>query len=363
LTPVAERFLRYVAINTQSDPESKSVPSTACQLDLSRILHDELVAMGTPHCHLDGNGYVYATIPASHGVRRDDASLPVVGLLAHVDTSPDAPGADVLPLVHFEYSGGRIVLPGNPDVTLDPVNQPALLDHIGEDVITSDGTTLLGSDDKAGVAVLMQLAEDLLTDRSIPRPAIRLCFTVDEEIGRGVDHLDLDLFGADVAYTLDGSGVDTINAETFNAVEAVVHVTGVSVHPGYARGRLVNAIKVAALFLAELPADRAPETTDGRQGFIHPVHMAESDCAGAEIKLILRDFEEQGIQEQKALLEAIAEATEKRCPNSRVRVTFREQYRNMREVLDRHPAVVDHIEVETLYCFIHQLGINGGRIT
>jgi tripeptide aminopeptidase len=265
-------------------------------------------------------------------------------LLAHIDTSPDAPGANVKPLIHFNYNGERIALPGNPEVVLDPSTQPALLEHIGEDLITSDGTTLLGSDDKAGVSILMQLAEDLLGNRDAPRPEIRLCFTVDEEIDRGVDHLDLNRFGADVAYTLDGSGVDTIYAETFNAVEAVVRFTGVSVHPGYARGRLVNALKLAALFVAELPAERSPESTDGRDGFIHPVRFGESDCAGAEIKLILRDFDEEGIEAHKEIVEEIAASVRKRFPGGVVEVTFREQYRNMRSfILESDRRAVDFV--------------------
>ena len=261
---VVHRFLRYVQIDTQSDPTSSSVPSTEKQKDLSRLLVEELKEIGVEDVFMDDFGYVFATLPAV-----DYSGSAVLGLLAHLDTSPDEPGAGVRPIVHPKYDGGVIPLPGDPKVRLDPAIQPALLDHIGHNIITSDGTTLLGSDDKAGVAILMQLAEDLIDDKTGPRPTIRLCFTIDEEIGKGVDHLDLDRFGANVAYTIDGSGVGKFFTETFNAVKAEITVRGVMVHPGYAKGIMVNAVRLICEMIVALPHTRSTRN-HRRQRRIHP---------------------------------------------------------------------------------------------
>ncbi|MEM6648230.1 MAG: peptidase T [Bacteroidota bacterium] len=332
MPPVAERFLRYVQIDTQADPSSATVPSTEKQKDLSRLLVDELRAMGYEDAVMDAYGYVFATVPGTLPASVL-ANTPVIGLLAHVDTSPDAPGAHVTPVVHANYDGAVIHLPGNPEVTLDPARQPALLNHIGEDLITSDGTTLLGSDDKAGVAVLMQWAADARHDAA-PRPTVRLCFTIDEEIGRGVDHLDLDVFGADIAYTLDGSDIDTLFYETFNAAGATLTVEGVMVHPGYAKGLMVNAVRILAQMLAALPSDEAPETTADREGYIHPHTLSASDATRAEAYLILRDFSTDGLERRKAYLRDLVRLFQTRYPKATIRLSIEDQYKNMRAYIE-----------------------------
>ena len=333
LPPVAERFCRYVGIDTQSDPESTTVPTTARQHDLLRLLADELVAAGAADVEHTGSGYVYATLPAPVAT----PGVPVIGLVAHVDTSPDAPGAGVQPMFHPGYDGGRVAFPAAPNLVLDPDVSPALLRAVGHDLLTSDGTTLLGSDDKAGVAILVQLAADLLREeadafargeRPAPRPELRLLFTPDEEVGRGVDHVDLARFGADVAYTLDGSDVDRLNVETFHAAEARVTIEGVGVHPGYAKGLLVNALRVAAGFVAALPADEAPETTDGRAGYLHPHHLTGT-TEHAEVRVLLRDFDLGEMARKEALVTALAASLEAQWPGCSISVEVTQTYANM----------------------------------
>ena len=333
--PVAERFLRYVQIDTQSDPDSDATPSTEKQKDLSRLLARELKAMGVEDATMDDYGYVFGTIPSTLS-DEEAAATPVLALLAHVDTSPDESGSGVKPVVHPRYDGGVLTLPGDPSIKLDPAHRPALLDHLGHDIITSDGTTLLGSDDKAGVAVLMQLAEDLLSDRSLPCPTLRLCFTVDEEIGRGVDKLDLAVLGADVAYTLDGSSTGTLSTETFNAAEAIVTVEGVMVHPGYAKGIMVNAVRILAELIAALPPTEAPETTSDRDGYIHPHTLSAGDAAQAQARLILRDFSEAGMQRRKDLVAALVALLRQKYPQATISLDVTDQYKNMRAYIEQH---------------------------
>ncbi len=328
---VVERFLRYVRIDTQSDPDSAIVPSTGKQKDLARLLVSEFADIGVP-ATMDQYGYVWATLQAT-ATAPGGGPLPVVALLAHMDTAPDAPGAGVRPIVHPPYEGGVITLPGDPSVTLDPTRQPALLRHLGEHLITSDGTTLLGSDDKAGVAILVQLVADLVTDAG-PRPEVRICFTIDEEIGHGVDHLDLERLGAHVAYTIDGSDVDTISYETFNAAEATVTVGGTGVHPGYARGVMVNAIRIAARLVAELPEAESPEHADGMDGFLHPHTTTAGDVSSASVKLILRDFTSDGLERRKDLVTRIVESLRIRYPGASIELSIRDQYRNMRSYIE-----------------------------
>ena len=351
LPPVAARFGRYVTYDTQSDPESEAFPSTEKQKALGRLLVSELWAMGVEDAEMDDWGYVYGTLP-SPLPPEEAARLPVVALLAHLDTSPDAPGAGVRPLLHPGYDGGVLALPGG--ATLDPARQPALRDHVGQTLITSDGTTLLGSDDKAGVAVIMQLAEDLLREdderrqrgqRPAARPTLRLLFTPDEEVGRGTDHLDLHRLGADVAYTLDGSGTDRLNVETFNAAEATVTVEGVGVHPGYAYGVLVNAVTVTAQFVAALPPDEQPETTREREGYFYP-HTFTGDTTRAVVKVLLRDFEDDGLARRKALLEDIAANLRETHPKARIEVAVRDSYRNMLRYIEEKDRRVIDVAVE-----------------
>ena len=261
---VLERFLRYVRIDTQAEEGASTYPSTAKQLDLSRLLVDELREIGLDDVELNEHGYVFATLPGTPGA-------PVIGLIAHVDTTPESPGAGVAPIVHEDYAGEPIVLPGDPSQVIDPADEPALAARIGHDIVTSDGTTLLGADDKAGVAEIMA-AVAYLRGTSEPRATVRVAFTVDEEVGRGTDHFDIEAFGAEAAYTLDGSGVGELEIETFSARQLKVHIEGRGEHPGTAKGKLVNAVKLAADFVAALPRDSlSPETTEGREGFVHPV--------------------------------------------------------------------------------------------
>jgi tripeptide aminopeptidase len=338
LPPVARRFCRYVQVDTQSDPDSEAVPTTERQKDLSRLLAEELRQVGI-EAALDAAGYVYARLPSILPPEQA-ARLPRVGLVAHVDTSPDEPGGPVRPYVHSNYSGGALPLPGAPGLTLDPERQPALLDHLGHDVITSDGTTLLGSDDKAGVAVIMQLAEDLQGDPT-PRPELRLLFTVDEEVGRGVDHLDFERFGADVAYTLDGGAVGGVYSETFHAAEAVVTVEGVAVHPGSAYEIMANAVRVLSEILAALPPEEAPETTREREGYFHPHLIPHAETARAAARILLRDFEAEGLERRKAFVLRLVEEASARHPRARIGLEIRDSYRNMREYIEaRDPRVV-----------------------
>ncbi|MDH3254237.1 MAG: peptidase T [Acidobacteriota bacterium] len=332
LPGVVERFLRYVRIDTQSDADSKTTPSTEKQKDLSRLLADELRALGLADAEMDEHGYVYATLPSTLTAGEASAS-PTVALVAHVDTAPGEPGGPVVPVIHRGYDGSVIALPGKPTVTLDPARSPALLDHIGHDLISSDGTTLLGSDDKAGVAVIMQLAEDLLADVALPRPPIRICFTVDEEIGRGVDKLDLERLGADVAYTIDGSGTGTLSFETFNAAEAVIEVTGVNVHPGYAKDVMANAVTTLAGILSRLPGSEAPETTAGREGYWCPMEF-EGTISTAKAKMILRDFTWDGLTRRKRVVESLVDAARLEHPRTKIELTITDQYKNMRTYIE-----------------------------
>lgn len=329
LHPVVRRFLRYVRIDTQSDPDANVTPSTEKQKDLGRLLAAELSKAGLLDVEMDVFGYVYATIPAASSM-----TTTRVGLLAHLDTSPDESGI-VSPFVHINYDGSRLTLPGSENVHLDPSEKPELLRHVGDDLITSDGTSLLGSDDKAGVAIIMQLAVEMAADASVPRPELRLCFTVDEEIGRGVDKLNLGRFGADVAYTIDGGGIDAVYVETFNAAEAVLEIEGVNVHPGYAEGIMVNAARILSKCLALLPDDEAPETTSGRAGYIHPHRIDASDPSHARAQLLLRDFTSGGLQRRKDLLASIVDSMRRKYPGARVSLAIRDQYRNMRTYVEQ----------------------------
>ncbi len=332
LPGVVERFLRYVRIDTQSDRDSETTPSTERQKDLSRLLAEELRGLGLADAEMDEYGYVYATLPSTLPAA-EAAATPVVALLAHVDTAQDEPGGPVEPLIHRGYDGARVALPGDPTVALDPARSPALLEHVGHDLITSDGTTLLGSDDKAGCAVIMQLVEELLAEPAIPRPPVRVCFTVDEEIGRGVDKLDLERLGADVAYTIDGSGTGTLSYETFNAAQAVIRVTGVNVHPGYAKDVMANATILLAGILARLPAGEAPETTEDREGYFCALEIAGSIPA-ATAKILLRDFAAEGLEERKRRLEALVEEARREHPRATVALEIVDQYKNMKSYIE-----------------------------
>jgi tripeptide aminopeptidase len=325
-----ERLVRYARIDTQSDGASETVPTTARQLDLQRVLKAELEGLDAEDVRLTDAGFLLATIPAT--TRR---SVPTVAFLAHVDTASDFAASGVRPIVHRDYAGTHIVLPGNPDVTLDPAKEPALAARRGDTIITADGTTLLGADDKAGVAIIVTVAEHLLANRTIPHGKVRLCFTPDEETGTGIRHLELAELGADVAYTLDGEALGEVTYESFSADQAVVRIQGVAIHPGKAKGRLVNALSLAAKLINLLPQHaRSPETTDGRAGFIHLVHMSGT-AAEVELTFILRDFELAGLEAHGEALRAAADAVAKLETRSKVTCTITRQYRNMRYWLEK----------------------------
>lgn len=333
---VLERFLRYVRIDTQSDPASPTCPSTEKQKDLGRLLAQELRDLGLADAHLDEHGYVYATLPAN-----TDKTVPVICLCAHMDTSPDCTGKDVKPQIVRNYQGGDIVLPADPTQIIRAAEHPALADQIGHDIVTADGTTLLGADNKAGVAEIMDAVAILLTYPQIRHGAIKILFTPDEEIGRGADKVDLDKLGADFGYTIDGESAGHLEDETFSADGVTITIQGVSAHPGFAKGRMEHALKIAAAIIARLPKDAAPETTEDRDGFLHPVAL-QGGLDSAVLSLIVRDFTVQGLKEKEALLERIVREVMTDFPRSSYRMEVKEQYRNMKEVLDRHPQVVDN---------------------
>lgn len=334
---VLERFTRYVRIDTQSRIEREDSPSTPGQLELGRLLAEELRAAGLTDADLDENGYVMASLPPAEGSTGAHGA-PVIGLIAHMDTSPDAPGQGVEPIVHRAYEGGVIELPRG-GTRLDPASMPELSDKAGHDLITSSGDTLLGADDKAGVAEIMAAVAYLAAHPELPRPALRVGFTPDEETGMGASRFDLERFGAGCAYTLDGSQLGELQDESFTALEAILTIYGIEVHPGQATGKLVNALRLAAEVVAALPAELTPERTSGRDGFIHPVTMT-AVAEKAEVRMILRDFDEARLQAYAELLERTVREVLKPEPRARYELGVRRQYRNMRSYLDPVPQVV-----------------------
>ena len=337
LHTVTERFLRYVVIDTQSDSTSPSCPSTEKQKDLGRLLASELQAMGIGDAHFDALGYVYATIPAN-----TEKKVPVICFCSHMDTSPDCSGKDVKPQIVRDYRGGDIVLPADPTQVIRAAEHPALADQIGNDIITSDGTTLLGADNKAGLAEIMDAAHFLINNPQIKHGTIKILFTPDEEIGRGVDKADLKKLGADFAYTIDGETAGNIEDETFSADAATLTIEGVSTHPGFAKGKMEHAIKIAAAIVDRLPKDTcSPESTEGKEGFLHPIGISGA-LEKATIGFIVRDFTDEGLREKEALLEGIVKDVMKDYPRSTWRMEVKPQYRNMKQVIDRHPETIDY---------------------
>ena len=359
-----DRLVRYAAIDTQSDETSPTAPSTACQLDLSRLLVEELTAMGASDVVLTDYGAVLATIPATV-----ETDLPTIGFCAHVDTAPAFHAEGVKPVVHRAYDGGEIRFADAPDLVLSPQTNPYLGQKIGDDIITASGLTLLGADDKAGVAIIMTMARHLLSDSSLPHGKIRLAFTPDEEIGRGVGEALVRDFGADFAYTLDGAQRGDMEYESFSADGATVHVQGVSTHPGTAKEQMVNALHLAAKIIQTLPqATLTPETTDGRQGFIHITNMGGT-AAECEIKLILRDFELDGLAAHGALLNSVCDAVQASEPRAKITCEIKPQYRNMRYWLEQDMTPVDLAKRAYLACGIEpnvsaiRGGTDGSRFT
>jgi tripeptide aminopeptidase len=339
-TSVLNRFLRYVQIDTQSDPGSESFPSTAKQRDLSNLLAVELLEMGIADAHVDEHGYVYATIPSNS----NKIDIPVICFCSHVDTSPDVSGANVKPIIHENWDGSDIVLPDDPAQVLRIGELHDLDQQIGNDIVTASGKTLLGADNKAGVAEIMAAAEFLVNHPEIRRGAIKILFTPDEEVGRGTEKVDLAKLGADFGYTVDGEAVGTLENETFSADGVKITIHGVSTHPGYGLGKLENAVKIAGDILAKLPKDTlSPETTTDMEGFIHPVQV-EGIQEKITISFIIRDFTTAGLVEKEAFLKNILEEVLKQYPNSTADFQVQEQYRNMKVVLDKYPQIIENAE-------------------
>lgn len=339
MSPIAERFMRYACIDTTADPASSTCPSSMKQKDLSRLLVKELQDMGLKDAEMDDNGYVYATIPATM-----EQKVPVMCLCAHVDTAPDCSGTDVKPILHQKWNGDDLVLPDDPTVVVSSKQHPYLLQRIGDDIITASGLTLLGADDKAGVTIIMETAQYLISHPEVKHGTIRILFTPDEEIGRGVDKVDMKRLGAEFGYTLDGGERGLLEGENFSADGCSVTFQGISAHPGYAKGKMVNAQKVMAHFLNSLPAvGWGPETTSGYEGFVHPV-ATEGELEKAIVRFIIRDFDTAKLSEHAQRLRDLADQACKAFPGASFELVVKEQYRNMKEVLDAHPLAMELAE-------------------
>lgn len=337
---VADKLMRYVQVDTQSDPESLTFPSTEKQKELSKMLVKELIEMGVSDAEMDEWGYVFATIPGNS----TKENIPTICFCSHVDTAPDCSGANVKPILHQNYQGQDIILPDDPSQVITVKDHPYLSKRIGDDIITASGLTLLGADDKAGVAIVMQLAQELMNNSSHIHGDVRILFTPDEEVGRGVDKLDMDKLNADIGYTLDGGPRGSLEGDTFSANSMTIRFKGVSAHPGYAKGKMVNAVKVMSYFIDQLPpASFSPETTSGSQGFVHP-YNSKGQLEESSVDFLIRDFDTQNLEKHQKVLTDLAEATIHHFEGSSFEVEVKEQYRNMREVLDEHP----HIEANAL---------------
>ena len=334
---VTERFLKYVKIDTQSDPESATIPSTKKQKDLGSVLVKELLEIGIKDAHMDEYGYVYATIPAN-----STKKIPVICFCSHMDTSPDCSGKGVNPQVHKNYNGKDIVLPNDKTQIIKVNEHPSLLKQIGNDIITTDGTTLLGADNKAGIAEIMDATHHLMKHPEIKHGTIKLLFTPDEEIGRGADKADIKKLGADYAYTIDGEELGHIENETFSADGLTITIHGVSTHPGFAKNKMESAIKIASEIVAALPKDKmSPESTEKMQGFVHPVNIS-GGIEETKLQFIIRAFDEEGLKTQEDFLKNLTNTIIKKYPNSHFDFSVKEQYRNMKKVLDKNPEIVNY---------------------
>jgi tripeptide aminopeptidase len=334
---ILENFLRYIAIDTQSKEDAETFPSTHSQRDFAQLLVDELQELGIDNAQVDEYGYVMATIPATV-----TEEVPIVGLIAHLDTSPEVSGENIKAQVIEKYTGGDIVINKELNSIIKESENKELKKCVGHTLVTSDGTTLIGADDKAGVAAIMTLVQELHENPHVPHGTIRIAFTPDEEVGHGADHFDLEKFGADYAYTIDGGFTGELNKETFSANGAVISVEGRNIHPGTAKDIMVNSIRAMGEIIAQLPREMAPETTDGYDPFIHPMAMKGS-VDTSSIKLILRDFKTEGLDKQKQILENIVTDVQKKYPEAKVTLDITESYRNMREELEKHPHVTENL--------------------
>ncbi|MCO6459922.1 MAG: peptidase T [Saprospiraceae bacterium] len=334
---VTQRFLKYVTIDTQSDPASPTTPSTEKQKNLGKLLVEELLQLGIDDAHMDEHGYVYATVPSNL-----DYEVPVICFCSHMDTSPDCSGKDVKPIIHKNFDGSKIVLPLDEKQVITIEEHPALADQIGNDIITASGDTLLGADNKSGVAEIMDAVTQMVRHPEIKHGTIRILFTPDEEIGRGVDKVDMKKLNANFGYTMDGETVGHVEDENFNAKAAHIRITGVAAHPGFAKGKMENAIKIQQAILQALPVHTlSPETTEGKQPFIHPTSV-KGNLEQAELSFILRSFTNEEMERLEDILEAICQRINKNFPNSKIDLNITEQYRNMKEILDQYPEVVEY---------------------
>src|SRR5678815_3483357 len=335
MSAVLDRFLRYVQYDTQSDENSSTYPSTSTQLVLLKDLADELGSLGLTDAVIDQYGYVTATVPPTSRKR-----VPAIGFIAHVDTSPELTGANVRPIVHRSYDGRDLVLPDDSTAVLRTADWPSLAERVGDDIVTGSGTTLLGADNKAGVAEIVTAAEYLMAHPEVPHGPIKIAFTPDEEVGRGTQYFDVEAFGATYAYTMDGSARGELEYESFSADAMTLTFVGFNTHPGYAKDRLINAIKVAADFIGHLPPAISPETTEGYEGFVHP-YVLQGGGETATVRFIIRDFRTAALKEKEEMVARLARDAAARH-GAKVEISTEEQYRNMREVLDRHPHAVEY---------------------
>lgn len=332
----AERFMRYVQVDTQSDPHATCFPSTEKQKDLGKILVQELIAIGITDAYIDEHGYVFGTIPATSGKE----NIPTLCFCSHMDTAPDCSGTNVKPILHKAWDGSDIVLPDDSTQIIKKEDYEYLQSRIGDDLITASGTTLLGADDKAGVAIIMDATNYLITHPEIQHGRIRVLFTPDEEVGRGVEMLDMKKLDADFGYTLDGGERGALEGDTFSADGVTITIHGVSAHPGYAKGKMVNALKIASEFIDALPKEEwSPETTEDKQGYVHPLHM-EGIAEKVTMQFIIRDFITANLKAHEDKLKAILEEVLQNHPKAHADFVVKEQYRNMREILDQHPQVM-----------------------
>lgn len=361
---VVDRFLKYVKYDTQSKEDSPTFPSDQKQLELSKALVVELKELGLEDADMDENGYVMATLPSN-----TDKEVDTIGFIAHVDTSPAVSGKDVNPQIHKNYQGGDIVVNKEKGVVIEEKNNPELKDMIGFDIITTDGTTLLGADDKAGIAEIMDAVNYLIKHPEVKHGTIKICFTPDEEVGRGAEKFNVEKFGAKYAYTIDGSTLGEVETETFSADAVVIKIKGINVHPGYAKGKMVNSLKVAANFIESLPKDKlSPETTEGREGYVHPVSM-EGNEELTTIKFIIRDFITAKLKEFEEILEDLVKKAVAKFPGADYEFEVIEQYRNMKEILDQHPEIeanaleaLKRLEIKPIQSAIRG-GTDGSRLS
>lgn len=361
---VVDRFLKYVKYDTQSKEDSPTFPSDQKQLELSKALVEELKELGLEDAHMDENGYVMATLPSN-----TDKEVDTIGFISHVDTSPAVSGKDVNPQIHKNYQGGDIVVNKEKGVVIEEKNNPELKDMIGFDIITTDGTTLLGADDKAGLAEIMDALNYLVKHPEVKHGTIKICFTPDEEVGRGAEKFNVEKFGAKYAYTIDGSTRGEVETETFSADAVVIKIKGINVHPGYAKGKMVNSLKVAANFIESLPKDKlSPETTEGREGYVHPVSM-EGNEELTTLKFIIRDFITAKLKEYEEILEDLVKKAVAKFPGADYEFEVIEQYRNMKEILDQHPEIeanaleaLKRLEIKPIQSAIRG-GTDGSRLS